>query len=456
MPAGLAGTTGDVLISKGAGIAPQWQNGSTLGTTLNGVAWTLLGNSGTSAGTHFLGTTDAQDVVFKTNALERVRVTTTGNVGIGTATPIDKLHLKGFDGRDIVFSPGSLTPTINFMHNDNGNVNARWAYIAGSLQNGGAGFNYGHLTFGTAPNTAGNPAVVQRMAIDGEGNTTINASTYFVGDVFSVRANNYGSATSNTVGDYAINGYSSAGTGVYGEDNSNGNGVSGISLNGIGVNGTSTNFSGVFGRSSAPLSAGVFARNSNATGTGSIGRGNYTAGDVTLVSLDGSGGAFSGDNIGVVGYAINSTKGLTAGTTSAGGYFADTISTLNKTYAWTATYNSGTKYKILGDGAVSTIIKDKTDKEYIMYCTESPEVLFDDYGKGQLVNGEATIQLDELFAHNIIVNDKHELRVFVKLEGDCNGVFVTDKSSSGFTVKELNKGTANVKFSYHVIGNRKD
>ena len=50
--------------------------------------WSLLGNPGTSAGTNFLGTTDAQDVVFKTNGVENMRVAnTTNNIGIGTATP---------------------------------------------------------------------------------------------------------------------------------------------------------------------------------------------------------------------------------------------------------------------------------------------------------------------------------------------------------------------------------
>lgn len=50
-------------------------------------AWELLGNTGTTAGTNFLGTVDAQDLVFKTNNTEKVRVLTTGQVGIGTAIP---------------------------------------------------------------------------------------------------------------------------------------------------------------------------------------------------------------------------------------------------------------------------------------------------------------------------------------------------------------------------------
>ena len=132
-PAGLSGTTGDLLISQGAGLAPKWVaqntivtttantltnpintitstvNGVTatapavntvsntyntttgdLSTTVNGVtganvviptaqnitdsiktqAWLLKGNAGTTAGTNFIGTTDNQDLVFKRNNVQ--------------------------------------------------------------------------------------------------------------------------------------------------------------------------------------------------------------------------------------------------------------------------------------------------------------------------------------------------------------------------------------------------
>ena len=60
-----------------------------------GTEWSLTGNAGTSAGTNFLGTIDLQDLVFKTNATEKMRVLTGGNVGIGTTTPGDKLEVNG-------------------------------------------------------------------------------------------------------------------------------------------------------------------------------------------------------------------------------------------------------------------------------------------------------------------------------------------------------------------------
>ena len=79
------------------------------------VLWALAGNTGTDATTDFLGTTDAQDLVIKTNAHggggEVARFTSGGDfivdtdtlfvdnsadsVGIGTTTPSAKLDVVG-------------------------------------------------------------------------------------------------------------------------------------------------------------------------------------------------------------------------------------------------------------------------------------------------------------------------------------------------------------------------
>ena len=55
-------------------------------------AWALTGNS--IIGTEFLGTTNAQPLVIRTNNVERLRVTARGNVGIGTATPTERLQVS--------------------------------------------------------------------------------------------------------------------------------------------------------------------------------------------------------------------------------------------------------------------------------------------------------------------------------------------------------------------------
>ncbi|AOW10383.1 autotransporter outer membrane beta-barrel domain-containing protein [Flavobacterium gilvum] len=56
--------------------------------------WKVTGNAGTNPGNNFLGTTDANDLVIKTNNTEKMRVTSVGNIGVGTATPSTKLEVN--------------------------------------------------------------------------------------------------------------------------------------------------------------------------------------------------------------------------------------------------------------------------------------------------------------------------------------------------------------------------
>lgn len=56
--------------------------------------WNITGNTGTTAGTNFIGTTDAKDLVLKTNNTEKLRVLSGGNVGIGVTVPTAYLQIK--------------------------------------------------------------------------------------------------------------------------------------------------------------------------------------------------------------------------------------------------------------------------------------------------------------------------------------------------------------------------
>lgn len=59
------------------------------------VSWLLAGNAGTNPATDFLGTTDAQPLILKTNGTEALRIDTAQKVGIGTDNPQEKLHVVG-------------------------------------------------------------------------------------------------------------------------------------------------------------------------------------------------------------------------------------------------------------------------------------------------------------------------------------------------------------------------
>lgn len=105
-----------------------------------------------------------------------------GNVGIGTTAPVAKLDLRDTINRSIQITPSvdntaSGVSKIEFRHNDNGNVNALYASIQAPLINGGLGFNAGELAFFTAPQTAGNPAALERLRISNAGNVGIGTTS---------------------------------------------------------------------------------------------------------------------------------------------------------------------------------------------------------------------------------------------------------------------------------------
>jgi hypothetical protein len=59
----------------------------------NGKPWGTYGNANTNPTNNFIGTSDAQSLVFRTNNAEVMRILTSGNIGIGTTTPGNKLHI---------------------------------------------------------------------------------------------------------------------------------------------------------------------------------------------------------------------------------------------------------------------------------------------------------------------------------------------------------------------------
>lgn len=77
-------------------------NGTLINATdVTSPAWLTKGNTGTTAGTNFIGTNDAVDFVVKTGGIERLRVLSTGNIGIGTITPLTRLHVEVASGSAI-------------------------------------------------------------------------------------------------------------------------------------------------------------------------------------------------------------------------------------------------------------------------------------------------------------------------------------------------------------------
>ena len=74
-------------------------------------------------------------------------------------------------------------------------------------------------------------------------------------------------------------------------------------------------------------------------------------------------------------------------------------------------------------------------------------------GSGALVNGSAQVALEPTFAAT--VNTGADYRVFPVPNADCKGLYIAEKTATGFTVRELGGGTSNIAFDYRIVARRK-
>jgi hypothetical protein len=462
-----------------------------LGSGSAGNDWSLTGNGGTTAGTNFIGTTD--------NIALRIKTVGSDAFDISNGSVANRGKLRAYN------SGTAAAPTYSWSSDTDIGM---YRIAANTL-----GFS------ATQASINGNPVFLgDRFTVNGAaGEYAVNgySSTSGVGVYGDNTGTGYG-----VWGDAAnIGVYGSGGAGVYGDAN-NATGFGAIAINsnatGTGLLASGTNSIATYLTSGTGIAAnganGIFGYGRAGGGTGIIGTGNNST--MIVTSSTGSGVAGSGTRNGVFGYAglgtptlVNrgnrggefildtdnnvTTNGANNGTrasailagfdniaaTGSGGlpvlsaadsYYGGYFSGGNEnngtpSYAYVGLRHntsidgsSGTDYKIIGPGSVSTIINDAKGVPRIMFAPEAPEIVFQDYGIGKLINGQARIQIDPLLKESLFVDDNHPLKVFVTLEGDCNGVFVTDKSVDGFTVKELNNGRSNVSFSWQIVANRAD
>jgi hypothetical protein len=138
----------------------------------------------------------------------------------------------------------------------------------------------------------------------------------------------------------------------------------------------------------------------------------------------------SSNNVGVVGRTTNPA--------SYAGYFAgNVVVTGNLTVV----------------GAKSATVPFPGGTHRGLYCTESPELWFEDFGTSKLKRGRAVVALDADFAKVVTPGD---YRVFLMPAGDCRGLYVRRKNAASFEVRELGGGKSSVAFSYRIVGRRKD
>jgi hypothetical protein len=197
--------------------------------------------------------------------------------------------------------------------------------------------------------------------------------------------------TGNGIG---VHGKSTGGAGVQGES-VNAPGVQGVSTNGLGVRAVSTNFVGIVGISSA--NHGLYGSTSSASSAG-----------------------FVGENL---------AGGLA-------GYFAGNVQITGA---------------LMVGGAKNAVIKMQDGTMASVYCQESPEPYFEDFGEGRLAGGVAQVALEPEFA-TLVAGGKY--LVFLTPQGPSQGLYVSRQGPTGFEVRDAGNGS--IGFAYRVVTKRKD
>ncbi|MBC7607690.1 MAG: hypothetical protein H7199_12160 [Burkholderiales bacterium] len=363
-------------------------------TGASGNPWTLSGNGGTTSGTNYIGTTDAENLQLRTAATERLTVSgTTGNVVIGT-------------------------PTIS--------LDTRLEVDSGVANDG----IYGHSS-----NVGGVLGREVNFSFGTPAQTLLGAGVY----------------ASNPTAGY---------TSLFGQSTGAATVAAGINFSNVWIG----NYNYVENASASYNPASSYSQlnvsNNTLTGTQSALRGysnrGVTAGNPGITSgVQGTASAQFQDAIGVMGSAFSNSA-----FTSAGGYFSgSTYASTNYAYAYVGgTINGGvTLRKIVGIGSVSEIIPTETHGRITLTCPESPEYWYQDYGTVQIVNGRATITLDDILADIIVVDDENPIRVICTPVGMpyFNGITILSQTKNSVEILELNGGNHSGKLQYQLVAKPK-
>jgi hypothetical protein len=220
-------------------------------------------------------------------------------------------------------------------------------------------------------------------------------------------------------------------------------GVLGYAERSLGVWGRSVGMPGVFGSSSAH--AGVYGWSQT---TGVVGDGN--GGQTGVEGFGNSFGVYghvnwanpNPDGVGVFGAAAIDLGTPNSFVGRAGAFVGpvDVIGNL------TCTGN------MVVWGTKSAAAKHADGSHRLLYCVESPESQFEDFGEAKLVRGCANVRLDRDFA---AVADTGHYHVFLTAYGESRGLYVAKRTPQGFEVREQEGGASAVRFSYRIVAKRK-
>jgi len=265
---------------------------------------------------------------------------------------------------------------------------------------------------------------------------------------------------------------------------STGPGVQGDSAKGLGVVGNTT-----FKASATANRAGVFGLDKSTAGTGNFGV------EGSSPALVGAAGFTAGGNFGAVqGFAASTTAagaGVTAfsanftgpSATTGTGLFADggvgvtavgessmahaleldvthsgsllrgfslSGTTATEEIQIDAAGNEILKGKLTQHGSPHLVSRTSAGAEVVAYGARQTQPTMEDVGEARLVNGQAFVRMDPIFASAIDRSGNY--LIFVTPRGDSRGLYVSQQSAAGFVVRENQGGHSSLAFDYRIVG----
>jgi hypothetical protein len=236
----------------------------------------------------------------------------------------------------------------------------------------------------------------------------------------------------------------------------------------IAVTGKTTGDSsyGVYGYSTGNSASGLVGQAVGTGGAGVVGFSTYGWGVIGGDSTSGTEkGGVLGQSLDGIAVSANATGHGTGITTYNNTLDSATLLAVNASpgpgalsfFAGNPSATLGCWITSVGDlscsGSKSAMVALDGGRKVALYAVESPENWFEDYGSGSLSGGSAVVSLDSAFTQTI--NTGASYHVFLTPEGECEGLYVANKTANGFEVRELRGGRSNVNFDYRIIAHRK-
>jgi hypothetical protein len=311
----------------------------------------------------------------------------------------------------------------------------------------------------------------------GDGTDSFGAGAGSIG-VFGQALDGVAALSGNSSAGDGADGFTTTGIGLFGTTDTGAAGVSGTAGGGTGdgVQGFSAGGNGLFGSTSAAAAAdvaGALGTSTDCIGvlgqstTNSGVRGETNTASPTAAGVYGvnpAGVGVWGDSTNIVGTAGKSTNGFgvygeSTNSTAVRGFSQNGIGVNGQSgnpasYAGYFTGNVFVNgaFTVFG-GAKSAAVDHPDGSQRRLYCMESPESYFEDFGRGKTSGGHADVALDADFAAVVNGDDYH---VYLTPKGDCKGLYVSGQTSRGFSIQENQGGNASVAFDYRVVARRKD